>query len=69
MIKLNELIKKSGYQKEYIAKKMGVSIYTISHWVNGKTSPTLNQAQKLKEILNLDSIDQLIEEEENQCQQ
>lgn len=58
---LNEIIKHSGLKKEYIAKQMKVSIYTITNWVKGYTSPTIIQAQKLKEILNLKSIDELID--------
>jgi transcriptional regulator with XRE-family HTH domain len=58
--RINELIKISGYKKEYIAQKMEVSIYTITNWCKGYTSPTLEQAQKLKEVLGLKSIDELI---------
>jgi len=63
MSNLNELIKQSGLKKKHIAKKMSVSVFTINNWVNGHTSPTIKQAQKLKEILNLESIDQLIDQE------
>ena len=56
-------INKSGLKKIYIAKKLGITNQTISNWVIGKYSPTLLQAQKLKEILGLDSIDELIEKD------
>lgn len=60
MTKLNELIKESGLKKEYIAKNVGVSIWTITNWCKGVTWPTLQQALKLKDILRLDSIDDLV---------
>jgi len=60
---LNVIIKKSGLKKEHIAKEMKVSIYTITNWVKGYTSPTIKQAKKLKEILNLNSIDELLDKE------
>ena len=59
-INLNKLIKKSGYKKEKIAEFMNVSIWTITNWCKGYTSPTLEQAQKLKEVLGLTTIDELI---------
>jgi DNA-binding XRE family transcriptional regulator len=61
---LNLLIKKSGYKKEKIAEFLDVSIWTITNWCKGYTSPTLEQAQKLKEVLNLQSIDELVKENE-----
>ncbi len=59
---LNILIKKSGYKKEFIAQQLNVSIWTITNWCKGYTSPTLEQAQKLKEVLNLKSIDELVKD-------
>ena len=61
MTKLNELIKDSGLKKRYIAGKLGVNLNTISNWVKGTTYPNSNQLVKLKQILNLKSIDELIE--------
>lgn len=57
---LNMLIKKSGYKKEKIAEFLNVSIWTITNWCKGNTSPNLEQANQLKTILNLNSIDELI---------
>ena len=59
--KINKKMLKSGYKKEHIAKYVGVSIFTITSWCKGHTYPTIKQAQKLKEILGLDSIDELID--------
>ena len=59
--KLNELILKSGLKKEHIAKLTGVTNVTLSKWLSGETSPDFKYILKLKEILNLDSIDELVE--------
>jgi transcriptional regulator with XRE-family HTH domain len=59
-MKIKELIKKSGLSQKYISKIIGISRFTLSNWAIGKTSPTLEQAQKLKEVLNLNSIDELV---------
>jgi len=63
MTKLNKLIKESGLKKIYIAEKLDVNLNTITNWVKGYSQPDINQAQKLKEILNLKSIDELIDKE------
>jgi len=60
---LKEIIKVKGYRKDYISKLMNVSLHTLNNWIRGYTSPTLEQAQKLKEVLNLNSIDELIKGE------
>ena len=54
--KINRLIKESGLKKEYIAFKVEVSIYTLRNWRLGASYPNINQANKLKEVLKLDSI-------------
>ena len=59
MNKLKELIDGKGIRQTYLAEKLNVSKQTITNWVKVYSSPDINQAQKLKEILNLDSIDQL----------
>lgn len=63
MMKLKEIIKSKGLKQDFIAEQIGVSKHTITNWVKGHTSPDLFQAQKLKEILNLISIDELIDKE------
>jgi len=60
MANLNEQIRKSGLKKKYIADKLGINLNTITNWVKGYSSPNINQAQQLKEILHLKSIDELI---------
>jgi DNA-binding XRE family transcriptional regulator len=62
--KLNRLIKESGKKKEYIAWKVGVSIYTLTNWCRGTTYPNLRDAYMLKQVLNIKSIDDLVDWEE-----
>ena len=64
MIKLNKLIKDSGFKKSFIAKKVGVTKQTISNWVLGRYLPNIIQAQKLSKILGLKNIDELIDGED-----
>ena len=59
--KINKLIKESGLKKEYIAFKVDVSIYTLANWRKGKSYPNIHQANKLKEILKLNHIDELLD--------
>lgn len=63
MTKLNKLIKESGLKKKYIAEKLDVNLNTITNWVKGISKPDISQAKQLKEILNLNSIDELIDKE------
>jgi len=58
---LAKRIKESGLKKDAVAKKMGVSIFTITNWCRGSTCPNLRQARDLKYILNLNYIDEMIE--------
>jgi len=55
MTKLNKLIKESGLKKIYIAEKLDVNLNTITNWVKGYSQPDI--------ILNLKSIDELIDKE------
>ena len=61
-MKLNELILKSGLKKEHIAKLIGVTNVTLSKWIAGETSPDFKYVLMLKEILNLDSLDELVDD-------
>ena len=62
MNNLSKLIDRSGLKKTFIAKRVGVTKQTISNWVMGRYSPNIIEAQKLKEILGLDSIDELVDD-------
>ena len=62
MNNLKKLIENSGLKQIFIAQKLGVTNQTITNWVMGKYSPNIVEAQKLKEILGLDSIDELVDD-------
>lgn len=56
------LIEKSGYKKEFLANKIGVTNNTITNWVLGRTTPNIIQAQKLMKILGIGNIDEIIDD-------
>jgi len=60
---LKKILEEKGIKQIYLAKKLNVSKQTLTNWCKGYTSPTLEQAQKLKEIINLKTIDELVKEE------
>lgn len=49
--RLSFSIKQSGRQQQDLAKKLGVSAGTISHWVAGRHSPDFNQLVQSAEYL------------------
>jgi putative transcriptional regulator len=55
-------IEEKGYMKKYIAKQIGVSQNQISNWISGKSSPTIEKAFKLAELLDV-KVDDLYERE------
>ena len=63
MNNLKRLIKESGITQVFIAKKVGVTKQTISNWVIGKYIPNIIEANKLKKILGLNNIDELLDDE------
>ena len=54
---LKELLKSKGVKQKWLAKKIGVSEVTLSHWVKGKSHPSKNNLKKLGEVLNVDIAD------------
>lgn len=50
---LNELVKRKGLTTEQLAKKIGVSIMTISYWNRGIKQPTTANIIKLANALNV----------------
>ena len=50
---LNELVKRKGLTTEQLAKKIGVSIMTISYWNRGLKQPTTANIIKLAETLDV----------------
>jgi putative transcriptional regulator len=62
---IGEKIKETPYRRDYIQEYMGISRNTLSNWCTGKTYPSIPQALKLAELLNvkIDDLYKLKEEE------
>lgn len=52
--RLAEAIKQSGFSQTEIAKRLGVSQQTISHYIKGDKMPSLDTFSNLCVILDLD---------------
>lgn len=59
-----EYLKKNRWNYGSLAKEIGVSRITIASWDKGATSPSLQQAKKLIELLGIEFND-LFERGEN----
>ncbi|PFJ03203.1 helix-turn-helix transcriptional regulator [Priestia megaterium] len=49
---LREIINDKGLKQMKLAEKMGVSKQTMSAWVNGRITPTLEAAYQLADLLD-----------------
>ena len=54
MLKINEIIKKSGKKKGFIAGKLGVSPSTLTRYCKGYTYPNSKILEKLSKILEVE---------------
>ena len=54
MLKINEIIKKSGKKKGFIAGKLGVSPSTFTRYCKGYTYPNSKILEKLSKILEVE---------------
>lgn len=59
---LKKIRKEKGFTQKSIAKKMGVSVATVSRWESGIFYPRANKLAKLSKVLKC-SINDLIEKE------
>lgn len=50
-----------GYTQEYVAKKLHVTRECIAQWERGARQPSFEMCVKIKELLNCDSIDKIME--------
>ncbi|PTN03475.1 helix-turn-helix domain-containing protein [Mangrovibacterium marinum] len=50
---LKDIIKSKGMKQTFIAQKIGVSVVTVSNWVQGKSAPKDKHLRKLSELLNV----------------
>ena len=56
---LKEVLDEKGIKQRFIARKMDVSVSTVSLWVLGKTQPTFTNQKKLAAGLEVD-VDLLV---------
>lgn len=62
--KIYKLRVEKGLTQNDIAYRLGISDKAISKWENNTTKPTINNLQKLSEILDVE-LDELLEKEKN----
>ena len=58
--RLEELIKESGYKKNFIAKQLNVSPQTVSSWIHNKNYIPMDKAFKIADLLKC-KVDDLYE--------
>ena len=50
---LKEIIKARGMKQTFIAQKIGVSVVTVSNWVQEKSTPSEKHLKRLSELLQV----------------
>ncbi|WP_262888207.1 helix-turn-helix domain-containing protein [Mangrovibacterium lignilyticum] len=50
---LKDIIRSKGMKQTFIAQKIGVSVVTVSNWVQGKSAPKDKHLKKLSELLDV----------------
>jgi putative transcriptional regulator len=58
--KIGYWIEQRGYMKKYIAKQVDITPTQLSNWISGKSSPTIEKAFKLADLLGV-KVDDLYE--------
>lgn len=53
-IYLKEILEERGIKQKFIAEKLGVTVSSVSLWVQEKTHPSIPNLKKLAEVLNVD---------------
>lgn len=54
---LSSKIRESGFRKEYIAQKLGMSLNSLNNKISGRTPFMIDEAYELKKLLNIESDD------------
>ena len=52
-VKLLEVIKESGYKREFIAKKLGLTTYGLAKKINGESEFKCSEAKNMIDVLNM----------------
>lgn len=60
-------IENRGYMKKYIAKQLEITPTQLSNWISGKSSPTIEKAFKLADLLEV-KVDDLYERKKDPTQ-
>ena len=55
--RLREAREKAGLRREELAVKLGVSVYSIARWEQGRNKPLPEFRRRLKKILGVDLDD------------
>ena len=50
---LKEVIKSKGMKQTFLARKIGVSVVTVSNWVQEKNTPNEKHLKRLSELLQV----------------
>lgn len=50
---LKEILRAKGIKQAYVAQRLGVSVVTVSNWVNEKATPSKKHLEKLCRLLNV----------------
>ena len=53
MVNFKDLRKNSGFSVDELAKKLGVSKWTVYAWEEGRSTPRLKWIEKLSELLGV----------------
>lgn len=51
--RLNEIIQKSGYKRQYIAEQLGITRHSLSNKITGRTEFVASEIRKLRTTLGL----------------
>ena len=62
-IQIKEARRKEGLTQTELAEKLNCSVNTISRWENDKYSPSLDEINRIAEILNISFTNENIKEE------
>jgi len=54
MLKINEIILKSGIKKGYVAQKLNISNATLTRYCNGESTPDAIFLNELAKLLGVD---------------
>jgi transcriptional regulator with XRE-family HTH domain len=59
LLRLKSLRQLYGYSREELADRLGISVFTLRSWEQGKREPSLSMIIKISNIFNC-SIDHLV---------